>query len=79
MLLPPSLHETHSDVAVYVVDDGSNDATLDVARAISDDRLTVLSQSNAGPAAARNRGAAGRLWGVGSVRRLRRRGRRALG
>jgi glycosyltransferase involved in cell wall biosynthesis len=44
---------------VIVVDDGSTDETASVARALADalkEPLTVLSQANAGPAAARNAG-----------------------
>ena len=44
---------------VIVVDDGSTDETASVARALaaaSNERLTILSQANAGPAAARNAG-----------------------
>lgn len=46
---------------IIVVDDGSRDATAKTARAWGerhpDHRLTVISQENAGPAAARNHGA----------------------
>jgi glycosyltransferase involved in cell wall biosynthesis len=42
-----------ADTEIVVVDDGSRDRTADVARALG---ATVLSQPNAGPAAARNRG-----------------------
>jgi glycosyltransferase involved in cell wall biosynthesis len=45
------------EVEVVVVDDGSRDATVDVARSAGDG-VVVLSQANAGPAAARNTGIA---------------------
>jgi glycosyltransferase involved in cell wall biosynthesis len=41
---------------IVVVDDGSQDGTSDVVRAITDPRVRLIAQSNAGPAAARNRG-----------------------
>jgi len=45
-----------SDIEVIVVDDGSSDNTLEVLGSVSDSRLIVVSQENAGPAAARNHG-----------------------
>lgn len=52
------LGQSHADLALVVVDDGSADDTLAVARAIPDPRLSVLSQPNQGVSAARNRGLA---------------------
>ena len=48
--------QTFADFEVIVVDDGSTDTTLDTLAGITDPRLVVVSQENAGPAAARNRG-----------------------
>lgn len=41
---------------IIVVDDGSTDSTLAVARAISSDRLKIVTKPNGGPASARNTG-----------------------
>jgi glycosyltransferase involved in cell wall biosynthesis len=51
--------QTVRDLEIVVVDDGSKDATLEVARreAAQDSRVVVISQPNSGaPGAARNRG-----------------------
>jgi glycosyltransferase involved in cell wall biosynthesis len=54
------LRQTWSDLEVIIVDDGSPDQSLRVALTLAEDdpRIRVLSQANAGPAVARNRGIA---------------------
>jgi glycosyltransferase involved in cell wall biosynthesis len=52
------LNQTMSDFEVIVVDDGSHDETKSVALSLGNDRVRVLSQPNAGHAAARNTGIA---------------------
>ncbi|WP_145015630.1 glycosyltransferase family 2 protein [Micrococcus luteus] len=52
-----ALNQTHPSVEVIVVDDGSA-APVSCALIRSDDRLRVIRQQNAGPAAARNAGLA---------------------
>jgi glycosyltransferase involved in cell wall biosynthesis len=52
------LRQTATDLEVIIVDDGSTDGTLAVARSIEDPRVAVISQPNGGAAAARNTGIA---------------------
>jgi glycosyltransferase involved in cell wall biosynthesis len=52
------LGQTHRDLRLVVVDDGSTDATAAVVTGFADPRLTLIWQCNAGVAAARNRGMA---------------------
>jgi glycosyltransferase involved in cell wall biosynthesis len=53
-----ALAQTHPPAEVVVVDDGSTDATLAVARSFAGPRVRVLTGPNGGRAHARNRGAA---------------------
>ena len=60
------LRQSFADLELLIVDDGSSDRTLEIARAFagSDARVRVLRQPNAGPGPARNTGfraAGGRL------------------
>nr|WP_290223443.1 glycosyltransferase [Trichocoleus desertorum] len=50
------LHQTLNDFEIIVINDGSQDSTLEVAASISDFRLKIFSYSNAGVSASRNRG-----------------------
>ncbi len=52
------LAQTHRDLRMVVVDDGSTDATGAIVAGFADPRLTLIWQCNAGVAAARNRGMA---------------------
>jgi glycosyltransferase involved in cell wall biosynthesis len=50
------LAQTHRDWTLLVIDDGSTDATAEIAARFADPRLRLLRQHNAGVSAARNRG-----------------------
>ena len=50
------LKQTFQDLELIVINDGSQDATLEVLSSIQDPRLRILSYSNAGLASSRNRG-----------------------
>lgn len=52
------LAQTRGDWRLVIVDDGSADNTVAVARSFGDDRISVIEQENAGAGAARNRAAA---------------------
>ena len=50
------LGQTHKELKLYIVDDGSTDDTAKYAKGLSDERVTYIYQDNAGAAYARNTG-----------------------
>jgi glycosyltransferase involved in cell wall biosynthesis len=50
------LHQTFTDLELIVINDGSQDSTLDVILQIKDPRIKVFSYANAGGNVSRNRG-----------------------
>lgn len=50
------LSQTHEDIEVIVIDDGSIDGTPDVITSIDDPRIRLIRQINSGACVARNRG-----------------------
>src|SRR4028118_1589922 len=50
------LNQTFTDFELIVINDGSQDATLEIVECIQDSRLKVFSYPNAGQAASRNQG-----------------------
>lgn len=53
-----ALRQTHRPLEIIVVDDGSADRTLDIAKSYETEGVTVYSKMNGGAASARNYGAA---------------------
>ena len=52
------LSQSHQNLEVILVDDGSTDRTAEIAQSFDDRRVSVVRQSNAGPSRARNQGLA---------------------
>ncbi|NER34466.1 MAG: glycosyltransferase [Oscillatoria sp. SIO1A7] len=50
------LKQTLSDLEIIVIDDGSQDGTLEIVKGIQDERIKVFSYPNAGLSSSRNRG-----------------------
>lgn len=50
------LNQTFTDLELIVINDGSQDSTLDIVKQIQDPRIKVFSYSNAGGNVSRNRG-----------------------
>ncbi len=50
------LNQDYGNYEVLIIDDGSSDASLALARKFESEKIQVLSQRNAGPSAARNLG-----------------------
>lgn len=50
------LNQTCSDFELIIINDGSQDATLDIIASLADPRIKVISQPNSGPQKSRNRG-----------------------
>lgn len=57
------LEQTHTSWSLVVVDDGSTDATAEVAGGFTDPRIRLIQQDNAGVSTARNRGIAAFMGG----------------
>ncbi len=53
--------QTFKDIEILIINDSSQDATLEVVKQIKDERIKVFSYPNKGSAASRNRGLANAL------------------
>jgi glycosyltransferase involved in cell wall biosynthesis len=51
-----ALSQTWSNIEIIIVDDGSTDQSLNIARKFNDGRISVITQKNKGASAARNAG-----------------------
>ena len=52
------INQTFKDFEIIIIDDGSNDNSLEISSSIQDDRIIILKQENAGASIARNNGIA---------------------
>lgn len=50
------LGQSHRDIEILVINDGSTDDSVNMVRSFSDTRITIVNQVNAGPGIARNTG-----------------------
>ncbi|MGM3309360.1 glycosyltransferase [Anabaena sp. WFMT] len=50
------LTQNFKDIEIIVINDGSNDSTLEIIKSIADSRIQIFTYTNAGLAASRNRG-----------------------
>lgn len=58
MAIDSLIKQTYQDIEIIIVDDGSNDNSLDIIKAYNDSRIRIYHQSNNGVASARNLGLA---------------------
>jgi glycosyltransferase involved in cell wall biosynthesis len=50
------LSQSYGNFKVIIVNDGSTDGSFEIAKSYTDDRITLIDQTNRGPGVARNRG-----------------------
>jgi glycosyltransferase involved in cell wall biosynthesis len=50
------LNQTFSNFEIIIIDDGSTDNSVNIINSIDSDKIRLISQKNAGPSSARNRG-----------------------